>query len=61
MNWNVTKYTQHCDKCNAEYRVTKKTQPMREHGVFNCEECGHEMEKWNGGVEYTFTKVKVSD
>lgn len=61
MSWNITKYTQHCDKCNTEYQVTKHEHPMRDRGVFNCEECGHEMQKWNGAVDYTFTKAKISE
>lgn len=61
MSWNTENYTQHCEKCNAEYQVLKQHQPVRERGVFNCTDCGHEIVKWNGGVDYTFTKVTASE
>lgn len=55
--WNITHYIQKCDYCGKKYNVTKHEQPMREKGVFHCD-CGHELERWNGGVDYTFIEVK---
>ncbi|WP_368881374.1 hypothetical protein [Shewanella algae] len=54
--WDTTRYTQECEKCGKKYNVTKHEQPMREKGTSNCK-CGNELERWNGGVDYTFTEA----
>jgi len=56
--WDTTKYTIECEKCGKEYNIVKFEQPVREKGCFNCSECDHEIKRWNGGVDYTFTEVK---
>jgi len=56
--WDTTKYTTKCEKCGKKYNVVKLEQPMRENGHFNCYKCGHEIERWNGGVDYTFTETE---
>ncbi|UUE59005.1 hypothetical protein [Pectobacterium aroidearum] len=53
--WNTTRYIVKCEKCGKEYNVIKHELPMREKGYFNCK-CGNELERWNGGVDYTFTE-----
>ncbi|SIO33223.1 hypothetical protein [Salinivibrio sp. ES.052] len=55
--WDITHYIQECEKCGKKYNVTKHEQPVREKGVFNCQ-CGHQLECWNGGVDYTFSEIK---
>lgn len=62
--WDKTKYIIECEKCRKNYNVVKFELPVREKGLFNCTKCGHEIKRWNGGVDYTFTEVEelgVSD
>lgn len=58
MAWGKTSYEQECD-CGKRYKVTLYQQPMREKGRFNCHSCGRELERWNGGVDYSFHEIKA--
>lgn len=56
--WDITKYTTNCKKCGKKYDVVKFEQPVRDKGSFHCSKCGYEIERWNGGIDYTFTEAK---
>ena len=36
-----------CSQCGAVYRVTVHRFPVRDHDHFDCNVCGHRMNKWN--------------
>jgi hypothetical protein len=55
--WDKTEYKAECEKCGKKYNVIKWEQPLREKGRFNCSGCNHEMQYWNGGVDFSFTEV----
>ncbi|OCH19276.1 hypothetical protein [Aliivibrio logei] len=56
--WDKTKYQVICDGCGKKYNVVKYDLPVREKGSFSCNGCGIELERWNGGVDYSFTEAK---
>jgi hypothetical protein len=48
-----------CSKCNSVYEVTLQRLPARDSDYFNCEVCGHEMDRWND-TEYPIFKLVES-
>lgn len=55
--WDRTEYITECEKCGKKYNTVKFELPMREKDHFNCK-CGHELKRWNGGVDYSFAGVE---
>lgn len=47
-----------CEGCGAVYAVTVTKLPCRDSDSFNCEVCGHEINKWNSTSVPSYELVK---
>lgn len=50
--------TKSCPNCNSVYEVTLQRFPMRDSDYFNCEVCGHEMDRWNATEAPSFNLIE---
>ncbi len=44
-------------KCGAKYKLIEHSIMMRDKDSLECDDCGEELIKWNGGCFYT--KVRI--
>lgn len=44
-----------CPRCRAVYSVVVQRLPTRDQDKFNCEDCGHEVARWNSTISPVFT------
>lgn len=42
-----------CDGCATKWRANYVSLPVREKGEFECKDCGVQVVRWNGGVDYS--------
>ena len=47
-----------CSECSSVYEVTITRFPMRDSDYFNCEVCGHEMQRWNSTEAPSFKLIE---
>ncbi len=55
--WDITKSIVECEGCGTKYQETKHQLPVREKGSYDCRVCGKEINRWNGGVDYSYSKI----
>ena len=41
-----------CDGCGAVHRMTSRHVPYNNQDSLNCARCGHELYRWDGGVDW---------
>lgn len=45
--------TKQCKNCQATYRLSSVSVPMRDKDNIECDFCGAELISWNGGIVYS--------
>ncbi len=55
--WDVSEKVVKCEGCGAKYLETKQQLPLREKGSYDCRECGTRINHWNGGVDFSYSKI----
>lgn len=51
-------FTKTCPKCGSDYEFTKLHTPMRDKDKIDCDVCGEELIRWNGGLYYTYKMLR---
>ena len=53
-------YERQCGNCKSRYRVTKMKVPFRDQDSIDCEVCGTNLQRWNGGVVYRWKLIEAT-
>lgn len=46
--------------CGTSYQRTEQTLPIKDIGVFECEDCGARLDMWSGRVVPEFKRIAAS-
>jgi transcription elongation factor Elf1 len=53
--------TETCQKCNSVYEIRVTKLPARDSDYFNCEICGHQIDKWNSTESKSYRLLKKGE